>query len=73
MCSLLIVSFAKMKDIYATFAGLALLVVTIVTGVLIQAFVTYPALYFIAVKKNPFTYMKGAAEAIITAFGTSSR
>jgi Na+/H+-dicarboxylate symporter len=42
------------------------------TGLAFHAFIVYPAIFFIACRKNPFPYMKNALPAVFTAMGTSS-
>eukprot|EP00794_Sanderia_malayensis_P007885 gene7885-8738_t len=70
--SLLTVSFAQMKDISATFESLGMLVLCVMLGLCIHVLIIYPGIYFIILRRNPYPYFKGIAQALITAFGTSS-
>lgn len=46
---------------------------TVILGLLIHALIILPGLYFLAVRKNPFIFMKNMFQAWITAVGTASR
>eukprot|EP00794_Sanderia_malayensis_P007941 gene7941-8796_t len=70
--SLITAKFASMADIAATFESLGMYIVTVIVGLAIHSIVILPGLYFICVRKNPFTYLKGIAQALLTAFGTAS-
>ena len=70
--SLITSKFASMKDISGTFESLGLYMATVITGLVIHSFIILPLTYFIFTRKNPFTYLKGTLQALLTAFGTSS-
>ncbi|XP_077865416.1 excitatory amino acid transporter 3-like [Saccoglossus kowalevskii] len=45
---------------------------TVCAGLAVHGLVVLPALYFIIVRKNPYAYLKGVIEALLTALGTAS-
>lgn len=45
---------------------------TVCVGLAFHNFVTYPTIYAICTRQNPFSYMKGVIPAMFTALGTSS-
>ena len=73
ICSLIAAKVAAMKDIMESLNMVGLYMATVIAGLLIHALIILPLLYLIAVRKNPIRYMIGLRDAIITAFGTSSR
>lgn len=62
-----------MDDITAMGGQLGMYTVTVVCGLLIHALIVLPTLYFVVTKKNPFVFIGGILQALITALGTSSR
>jgi len=72
ICSLIGAKFADMADIEGTFADLGLYMATVIAGLVIHSLIVLPATYFITTRKNPFVYVKGLVQAILTAFGTAS-
>ena len=73
ICSLIAAKVAGMKDIIESLNMVGLYMATVIAGLLIHALIIIPLLYLIVVRKNPIRYMIGLRDAIITAFGTSSR
>lgn len=63
----------EMEDITAMGGQLGMYTVTVVCGLLIHAIVVLPTLYFVITRKNPFVFIAGLLQALITALGTSSR
>lgn len=70
--SLVISKFAKMENISETFESLGLYIATVVCGLAIHSIVILPTIYVVTTRKNPFLYIKGTMQALLTAFGTSS-
>ncbi|KAM6931114.1 excitatory amino acid transporter 1-like isoform 1-T2 [Xenentodon cancila] len=62
----------EMEDITAMGGQLGMYTVTVICGLLIHAVFVLPTLYFIITRKNPFVFIAGLLQALITALGTSS-
>ena len=73
ICSLIAAKVAAMADIADSLNMVGLYMATVIAGLLIHALIIIPVLYLITARKNPVRYYVGLRDAIITAFGTSSR
>lgn len=73
ICSLIAAKVAAMDDILESLNMVGMYMATVIAGLLIHAIIIIPVLYLIVVHKNPLRYFLGLRDAIITAFGTSSR
>lgn len=62
----------EMDDITKMGSQLGMYTVTVICGLLIHAIVVLPTLYFLITRKNPFVFITGLLQALITALGTSS-
>ncbi|XP_054630388.1 solute carrier family 1 member 3a isoform X3 [Dunckerocampus dactyliophorus] len=62
----------EMDDITSMGGQLGMYTVTVICGLLIHAILVLPTLYFIVTRKNPFIFIAGLLQALITALGTSS-
>uniref|UniRef100_A0A3Q3BEP8 Amino acid transporter n=1 Tax=Kryptolebias marmoratus TaxID=37003 RepID=A0A3Q3BEP8_KRYMA len=62
----------EMDDITTMGGQLGMYTVTVISGLLFHAIVVLPTLYFIITRKNPFVFIGGLLQALITALGTSS-
>lgn len=62
----------EMHDILGVFAKLGLYFLTVAGGILFHGFVILPTLFFFLTRKNPVKFVGNMAQAIATAFGTSS-
>lgn len=73
ICSLIAAKVAAMDDIVQSLDMVGKYMATVIAGLFIHALIIIPLLYLIVVRKNPIRYFIGLRDAIITAFGTSSR
>ena len=73
MCSLVAARIAAMDDVQGVIGKLALYIVTDLCALLIHALVLLPLIFFVITRKNPYRFMKGVGDALMTAFGIASR
>lgn len=69
---LLYPTIAMVKHLDKLITSVLILVCSLALGILIQCLITYPSLYYIFTRENPFPYMQNASPAVLTAFSTSS-
>ena len=62
-----------MEDVLNVIGKLALYLVTILCGLLIHSLVLLPLVFFVITRSNPYRFMKGVGDALMTAFGIASR
>ncbi|XP_027889908.1 solute carrier family 1 member 3a [Xiphophorus couchianus] len=62
----------EMDDISAMGGQLGMYTITVISGLLIHAIIVLPTLYFVITRKNPFLFIAGLLQALVTALGTSS-
>uniref|UniRef100_A0AAY4C1C0 Amino acid transporter n=1 Tax=Denticeps clupeoides TaxID=299321 RepID=A0AAY4C1C0_9TELE len=62
----------EMDDITQMGGQLGMYTITVIIGLLIHAILVLPMLYFIVTRKNPFVFIAGLLQALVTALGTSS-
>ncbi|KAJ8277387.1 hypothetical protein GJAV_G00074610 [Gymnothorax javanicus] len=62
----------EMKDLAQVGGQLGMYTITVMVGLLIHGGFVLPLLYFVVTRKNPFTFIGGLLQALITALGTSS-
>uniref|UniRef100_A0A915E6K5 Amino acid transporter n=1 Tax=Ditylenchus dipsaci TaxID=166011 RepID=A0A915E6K5_9BILA len=72
IASLIAAEILKIKDLIKTMKMLSVYVATVILGLAIQLFITVPAIHYYASRENPYVFMKGLAQAGLTAFGTAS-
>ncbi|XP_074063069.1 excitatory amino acid transporter 1 isoform X1 [Macrotis lagotis] len=62
----------EMEDMGVIGGQLAMYTITVIIGLLIHAVIVLPLLYFLVTRKNPWVFIGGLLQALITALGTSS-
>lgn len=63
----------KMENVEGVVVKLGYYFLTVLAGCVIQGFVILPIIYLVFTRKNPYQFIHGLLQALITAFGTSSR
>lgn len=63
----------EMKDLAQVGGQLGMYTVSVIVGLLIHGLFVLPLLYFLVTRKNPYSFIGGLLQALITALGTSSR
>lgn len=59
-------TFVQKLEALGLFAG------TVAAGLLVHGYVVIPLIYFVCTRKNPYAYIKGLAQPLLTALGTAS-
>ncbi|CAJ0572313.1 unnamed protein product, partial [Mesorhabditis spiculigera] len=72
IASLIASKMLSIPNLAETARMLAMYMLTVIAGLAIQAFITLPLIYFVATRHNPYTFLKGLGQAVLTALGTSS-
>lgn len=62
----------EMEDPEKTFEQLLFYFITVIAGLAFHGLITLPLIYFITVRKNPFKFILGVLEPMVTALATSS-
>lgn len=62
----------EMDNILGVFAKLGLYFLTVAGGILFHGFVILPTIFFFFTRRNPLSFIGNMAQAVATAFGTSS-
>ncbi|TSM28191.1 Excitatory amino acid transporter 1 [Bagarius yarrelli] len=62
----------EMDDLTEMGGQLGMYTLTVIIGLLIHGIVILPTLFFVITRKNPFIFITGLLQALITALGTSS-
>lgn len=61
-----------MDQPYEILAQLGLYMATVTVGLFIHGLIFLPIIYLFIVRRNPFKYILGAAQALLTALATAS-
>merc|ERR1711981_892906 len=59
-------------DMGETWAALGFFILTSIVALLVHGFLLLPLLYFLMVRKNPYKFMYGVLQAMVTAFANAS-
>ncbi|KAL6734676.1 hypothetical protein Aduo_005190 [Ancylostoma duodenale] len=70
--SLIAFKMLEVQDLLVTAQTLAMFIFTVILGLAIQCFGTLPLIYFIGTRQNPYPFLRGLGQAVLTALGTSS-
>ncbi|XP_055599638.1 excitatory amino acid transporter 1-like [Uranotaenia lowii] len=70
--SLILAKFLEMEDLGEVFAKLGMYFAVVVCGIIFHGAFVLPLIYFLLTRKNPYKFIANMAQAIATAFGTSS-
>ncbi|KAM7409957.1 hypothetical protein PAMA_001441 [Pampus argenteus] len=62
----------EMKDLAQVGGQLGMYTVSVIVGLLIHGLFVLPLLYFLVTRRNPYSFIGGLLQALITALGTSS-
>ncbi|WAR22812.1 EAA3-like protein [Mya arenaria] len=62
----------EIEDLARTFQQLSFYFLTVTAGLLVHAGATLPLIYLAVVRKNPYRYLLGVLEPLVTALATSS-
>jgi Na+/H+-dicarboxylate symporter len=63
----------EIEDFGTIIGQLGLYFITVAGGISFHGFVILPIIYFLVTKANPYKFIGNMAQAVATAFGTSSR
>jgi len=70
--SLVAAKITEMKSLDEVIGQLGMYFLTVLIALLIHGLLILPGMYFLLTKKNPYVYISNMAQALVTAFGTSS-
>lgn len=72
VASVIMSKILSVSNLYSVMSSLALFIITVVVGVMLWQVIFQNLIYFIAVRKNPFTFYLSLLEPWVTAFATAS-
>ncbi|VDM52482.1 unnamed protein product [Angiostrongylus costaricensis] len=62
----------EVNDFMATVRTLLMFIVTVSVGLAVQCFIILPLIYFVTTRQNPYRFLRGLGQAVLTALGTAS-
>uniref|UniRef100_A0A8W8IG80 Amino acid transporter n=1 Tax=Magallana gigas TaxID=29159 RepID=A0A8W8IG80_MAGGI len=71
-CSLIASSIAGTRDVTGTFSNLGLFVVTVTLGIILHQMLFMPLIYFLTIRRNPFTFFITVGRAWLIGFASGS-
>ncbi|KAL9964502.1 hypothetical protein ACROYT_G028153 [Oculina patagonica] len=72
VCSMIAARVAEMEDVWLSMQKLGMFIATVSIGLVIHTLVILPIVYFTVTRKNPYVFIKGLRDALMTAFGIAS-
>ena len=63
----------EVDDVGTLFTDLGFYMLTVLLGLFIHGFITLPLIYLVIARRNPLNLYKGTLQALLVAFGISSR
>lgn len=63
----------EMTDLAEMGSQLGMYTVSVIVGLVVHALIVLPLIFYMVTKNNPYSFMGGLLQALITALGTSSR
>ncbi|EDO27649.1 predicted protein, partial [Nematostella vectensis] len=73
ICSIVAAKVGEMGDIVGVLSMVGYFMLTVISSILIHGLFVLPLMYFVMTRKNPYKFMLGMGDALVTAFGISSR
>ncbi|XP_034316152.2 excitatory amino acid transporter [Magallana gigas] len=72
VCSLIASSIAGTRDVIGTFSNLGLYVLTVTFGIILHQTVFLPVIFFLTLRRNPFTFFISVGRAWLIGFAATS-
>lgn len=70
---LIVSQIIEMDNLNVVAGKLGLYLLTVTGGILFHGFVILPIIFYVFTRQNPYVFIVGMGQAIVTAFGTASR
>lgn len=70
---LIVAQIIEMDDLNVVAGKLGLYLLTVIGGILFHGFIILPIIFYLFTRKNPYLFIVGMGQALVTAFGTGSR
>lgn len=70
---LIVAQIIEMDDLDVVAGKLGLYLLTVIGGILFHGFVVLPIIFYLFTRTNPYLFIAGMGQALVTAFGTGSR
>ena len=73
IASLIAAKILQINNLSRTAQSLGLYMATVMAGLAVHVLITLPIIYFVTTRKNPYKFLEGLIQVVMTAIGTSSR
>lgn len=70
---LIVSQIIEMDNLNVVAGKLGLYLITVIGGILFHGFIVLPIIFYLFTRENPYLFVVGMAQALVTAFGTGSR